>query len=423
MFKSLRFRLTLLFVLLVTVIYALLTALGFVYFNAKLDDTLNRELQLLSSEIRPGIDLSGRVPKIMRWEEKVLDEPFERSATIQLFDANEKLVYDFGLRGTPVLVKDATEIVDQGQRMKILTRPLFNERGSLCGYLQVQLQTINRDRPVTHFLFMLSWIAPVLLASLAFAGYAYAGRAVAPIEQSFDVLKRFLLYAGHELSTPVSIIQLNSETLEEELADKSVSCKQISIINRATERMDSIIKALSFLAKMESPQFRLTVEKFKLDELLRQTIIDFEELYNEKNIILQCGEINSIQYEGDVVCLRLLISNLLKNALKYSKPESVVTVSLISRERKVVLTVADTGIGIPKNELPYVFDHFYRVTSSLGKGDGSGLGLAIVKAIAQAHNGDVTVASTEGEGSAFTVTLPGRMLLPPFAITAQQVSK
>ncbi len=76
MFKSLRFRLTLLFVLLVTVIYALLTALGFVYFNAKLDDTLNRELQLLSSEIRPGIDLSGRVPKIMRWEEKVLDEPF-----------------------------------------------------------------------------------------------------------------------------------------------------------------------------------------------------------------------------------------------------------------------------------------------------------------------------------------------------------
>lgn len=421
MFKSLRFRLTLLFVVLATVIYALLTALGFVYFNSKLNDALDRELQLLISEIRPGVDLSGPKPKIMRWEEHMLDEPFERSSTIQLFDANEKLVYDFGLPGVPVLIKDQAEIVDQGQKLKVASRRLFDEHGKLAAYLQVQLPTITRDRPVTHFLFMLSWLAPLLLASLAFAGYAYAGRAVAPIEQSFDVLKRFLLYAGHELATPVSIIQINSETLEEDLAEKSLTYKQIPVIHRATERMDSIIKALSFLAKMESPQYKLAIEKFKFDELVRQTIAEFEELYKEKNIILQCGEVNSIQFEGDVVCLRLLLSNLLKNALKYSKSGSVVTVSLISRDRRVVLTVADTGVGIPKNELPYVFDHFYRANSALGSGDGSGLGLAIVKSITQAHNGEVTVASTEGEGTAFTVTLPGRTFLPPFAIAQQTV--
>ncbi len=421
MFKSLRFRLTLLFVLLSTVIYGLLTTLGFVYFNNRLDEALTRELALLSSEIRPGIDLSGPVPKIMRWEKHVLDEPFERSATIQLFDANEKLVYDYGLHGTPILVKDQGEIVDQAQKMKVYSRALFNDRGKLCGYLQVQLPTTERDRPVTHFLFMLSWVAPLLLASLAFAGYAYAGRAVAPIEKSFDVLKRFLLYAGHELATPVSIIQINSEALEEELEEKSITPKQIPVIHRATERMDSIIKTLTFLAKMESPEYRPTIEKFKFDELVSQTIAEFEELYKEKGIILQCGELNALQFEGDVIALRLLVSNLLKNALKYSKPESVVTVSLTSRERKVILTVADTGIGIPKNELPYVFDHFYRVNSSLGSGDGSGLGLAIVKSIAQAHNGEVTVASTEGEGSAFTVTLPGRTILPPFAIASSSI--
>src|SRR4029079_6455343 len=100
----------------------------------------------------------------------------------------------------------------------------------------------------------------------------------------------------HELATPVSIIQVNSETLEEELAEKSIHCKQLPVINRATERMDTLIKALSFLAKMESPQFKLTVEKFKLDELVRQTIGEFEELYKTKEINQHLGKIDSTQY-------------------------------------------------------------------------------------------------------------------------------
>jgi|GEM_PF-1883479 len=422
MFKSLRFRLTLLFVLLSTIIYVLLTTLGFVYFNSKLDESLNRELSLLIAEIRPRIDLTGAVPKVSPWEQ-LLDEPFERLATIQLFDQHEKLVYDFGLPGTPMLIKQPTEIIEQGQKLKVRSRQLFNEDGELRGYLQVQLPTQGRDRSVEHFLFMLAWIAPLLLASLAFAGYAYAGRAVAPIEQSFAVLKRFLLYAGHELATPVSIIQVNSETLEEELSEKSISCKQIPIIHRATERMDAIIKALSLLAKMESPQYKLRLEKFKFDELVRQTIAEFEELYKAKNITLRSGQIDALHYEGDVVSLKMLLSNLLKNALKYSNAGSTVVVDLASKERKVILSVADTGLGIAQDQLAYIFDAFYRVNSARGISEGSGLGLALVKAIVQAHNGEIKVESTEGKGSTFTVTLPGWVYIPPFAIASGQASK
>lgn len=422
MFKSLRFRLTLLFVLLSTIIYALLTTLGFVYFNSKLDESLNRELDMLVAEIRPRIDLTGNIPKISPWEE-LLDEPFERVATIQLFDPQEKLIYDFGLPGTPMLIKQPSEIIEQGQNVKVRSRQLFNEKGEMCGYLQVQLPTLGRDRPIEHFLFMLAWIAPLLLACLGFAGYIYAGRAVAPIEQSFDVLKRFLLYSGHELATPVSIIQINSEALEEELAEKSISCKQIAVIHRATERMDAIIKTLSLLAKMESPQYKLRLEKFKFDELVRQTVSEFEEFYKAKNVTLKSGQIDSIHYEGVVVSLKLLLSNLIKNALKYSNAGSTVTVDLTSKDRKVILSVTDTGIGIAQDQLSYIFDPFYRVQSSLGRADGSGLGLALVKSITQAHNGEVRVESTEGKGSTFTVTLPGWTYIPPFAISGHETTK
>jgi len=160
------------------------------------------------------------------------------------------------------------------------------------------------------------------------------------------------------------------------------------------------------ITKAESGVDKGHDEDLDLSQLVRDACELLEPVAEDKGLSLKFDTPNSCLLVGDRRMIQRILSNLLDNALKYTPSGGAVTVSLSERNgREVVLAVQDTGIGIPAGDLPHVFERFYRCDQSRSE-PGTGLGLSLARALARAHNGDITVTSTPGEGSTFTLILP-----------------
>jgi len=406
MFRSLRWRLALWFVFLSTLVYIGLTSLGVVLFHSGLTVALDDELRVLASEIVPAIDLRGQAPDIAGWEIASHAEPFKLLATIQLFDRNGVLIEQFGPEGIPKLIKGVAELGVSPYRVRTLSVPLAR-KGKTLGFLQIQLPTRSRDRATRQYGLTMALIAPLLLLGLGVSGYVFSGQAARPIEESFLILRRFMADAGHELSTPISIIQANAEAMEPDLKEKDVPGDRLAVIERSTQRMGNLVGDLTLLSKMESPELVAPRVPVQLEKIVGAIVEEFGALFQAKDICLVAREIQFARVLGHSDSLRRMLANLLENALRYTESGGTVTVSLNNSGRNVRVSVQDTGIGIPLESLPHVFDRFYRVDESRSRAaGGSGLGLSIVKAIAELHGGKVEVESQVEQGSTFTVTLP-----------------
>jgi signal transduction histidine kinase len=282
-------------------------------------------------------------------------------------------------------------------------------RGQLVGYLQLQHPTQARDQATRHFAFAMALTSPLILICLGIAGHYFASRAVQPVEESMRVLKQFIADAGHELSTPISIIQANAEAIDEELEDSGIPAGRLDVITRSTERMSNLVDDLMVLARTTSPRLLSATTQCKFHEIVTAIVQEFAQLFKEKGIDLKSSDIQECPMYGNPEGLKKLLSNLLSNALRYTDSGGTVTVSLSQDGHHAHLQVADTGIGIPQEALASIFERFYRVDKSRSRAaGGSGLGLAIVKAIVLAHHGKIEVDSKVGEGSRFLVVLPLR---------------
>jgi len=223
------------------------------------------------------------------------------------------------------------------------------------------------------------------------------------------VLKQFIADAGHELGTPISIIQANAEAIDEELEDKGIPAGRLNVITRSTERMANLVDDLMVLARTTSPRLLSATTQIQLHEIVAGTVQEFAQLFKEKGIDLKSAEIQDCSMYANPEGMKKLVSNLLSNALRYTDSGGNVTVSVSHDGHHAHLVVADTGIGIPQDQIPHIFDRFYRVDKSRSRAaGGSGLGLAIVKAIVLAHHGKIEVDSKVAEGTRVSVVLPLR---------------
>jgi len=172
-------------------------------------------------------------------------------------------------------------------------------------------------------------------------------------------------------------------------------------------RMSTIIENLLLLSKADLGQYEFRVEDVPLHNLVKELYEDSEILAEQKKIKVNLQTIDEVNLRGDKVRLRQLLLNLIDNAIKYTPEEGTVSLSLEKQNGYAQLIVQDTGIGIPQQEIPKIFDRFYRVdkarTRELG---GSGLGLSITKWIAELHKGYIEVESEVNKGSKFRVMLP-----------------
>jgi len=219
----------------------------------------------------------------------------------------------------------------------------------------------------------------------------------------------FVANVSHELRTPLTTIKGYVETLLEGALKEEVASQFVQVIKRHTDRLTKIVEDLLMLSKIESKEFQLKMEVISLRDLI-DDVIDFvkEPAEKKKISISQSAIPHSLAVEADRNYLEQISINLLDNAIKYTPEGGMITISVIEKDqREVLVSVQDTGIGIPKEDLPRIFERFYRVdkgrSQELG---GTGLGLSIVKHLVQAHGGKVWVDSQPGKGSTFYFTLP-----------------
>ena len=219
----------------------------------------------------------------------------------------------------------------------------------------------------------------------------------------------FVANVSHELRTPLTTIKGYAETLLEGALKEEVAFQFVQVIKRHTDRLTKIVEDLLMLSKIESKEFQLKIEFISLPDFINDVIDFVKETAEKKKISISQSKITSSQAVGaDRNYLEQIFINLLDNAIKYTHEGGKVTISAIEKDkREIQFSIEDDGMGIPREDIPRIFERFYRVdkgrSQELG---GTGLGLSIVKHLVQAHGGRVWVESQLGEGSTFYFTLP-----------------
>jgi two-component system, OmpR family, sensor kinase len=225
------------------------------------------------------------------------------------------------------------------------------------------------------------------------------------ISAAFDGQRQFIADASHEIRTPLTVVRSELEfALRSSLPESAEESIRISL--GEAEHLTRLAGNLLTLARADTAQLALSREHVRLDELVVECVQSVRTIADEKKIAIAVEIGDAIEISADKERMKSVIINLLDNAVKYSRPGDPVNVSLRKDGLNALLTVKDAGRGIDAADVPHVFDRFYRSASARSQGEGCGLGLAIARTITELHGGTITVQSTLGHGSVFTVTLP-----------------
>jgi signal transduction histidine kinase len=206
----------------------------------------------------------------------------------------------------------------------------------------------------------------------------------------------------HELKTPIAVSRLNLETMQKHQLEEDKRKKLLQATLQETLRLDTLINNILISSQLEGNAYSISKEELDFSELTKDVIKAFCSRYPDRRILVAINE--DVELEGDAVLLKLLLSNLLENANKYSPKEKDITLQLSKEGAKVVLQISDEGCGIPEEEKKVVFQKFYRVgNEQTRKTQGTGLGLYICKRLAKEHNGDILIRDNQPTGSKFIV--------------------
>lgn len=226
----------------------------------------------------------------------------------------------------------------------------------------------------------------------------------ARLEASFAQQKQFASDAAHELRTPVSVILTQTQTVLNREREAGEYKQTVEACQRAAQRMKKLISALLELARLDAGQEQMKRLRFDFSRTIADSVELVRPLADERHVKIST-ELSPVEIEGDSERLGQVVTNLLTNAIQYNHDSGEVKAVLKQEPGMVLLVVSDTGQGIPAEDLPRVFERFYRADKSRSSGN-AGLGLAICQAIVAGHGGSIDVASRENAGSTFTVRLP-----------------
>ena len=233
-------------------------------------------------------------------------------------------------------------------------------------------------------------------------------RMIERLEESFHQINRFSADASHELRTPLTVLQGELESVARTGTSLPAEIRDtIGSALEETHRLTKIVENLLAISRLEAGEARKQLERLDFADLVRSTADQMRLLAEEKHIHLDCNGAEAVEVDADPARLKQVVVNLLDNAIKYTPESGKVSISVVKQDGRAVLEIADTGIGISPDDLPHIFDRFYRADKARSRQmGGTGLGLSIVRSICLAHDGQVKVESTEGEGSVFHIELP-----------------
>ncbi len=325
----------------------------------------------------------------------------------------------------------------------------FRWRGHLKYILIVGMSLESIERPVSRLRVALMLFIPILLILAGFGGWFLAGKSLRPLKDltqrarsitvhhlnqpltisnagqeiqelidvfnemirrldvSFRKIKQFTADASHELRTPLTVIKGESEVALRAERKPAAYRETIRRILEEADYMTRIVESLLLLSRIDAGQLQLKKVPVDLSSLVERVVRELTFLATRKNLRLNTRLEKGAIVQGDEERLEQVIKNLVDNSLKYTESGGEISVEVFREKGNVFLRVSDTGVGIPAEDLPRVFDRFYRVDKSRSrKIGGSGLGLSIVKWIVDAHRAHIEIQSDEGKGTAVTVHFP-----------------
>ena len=223
---------------------------------------------------------------------------------------------------------------------------------------------------------------------------------------SIETLKTdFFSNVSHEIKTPLAIIQNYAELLNREDLSAEKRMEYTQNILQATQRLSGLITNMLKLNKLEKQAIQPQPQPFDVCAQLCECALQFEELWEKKEIELEVDMDERVIISADEQLLELVWTNLLSNAMKFTPAGGTVAITQTTEEGSVVVTVSDTGCGMDEETMKHIFEKFYQGDTSHAT-EGNGLGLALVQRILQMSDGSITAASEPGKGTAFTVRLP-----------------
>lgn len=330
--------------------------------------------------------------------------------------------------------------------MRILTKPVFN-RNRLVYLIQVGSSTHDIETTLGNLLLMNLLFIPMTTLLIGIGGWFLTKRALKPIEEvievshsissgylhqrievsgasseirdlasafnqmitrldaSFEQIQDFSENVSHELRIPLSILRGQTELTLKRFRSGGEYRKSLESNLEEILRMEKIVERLLFLSKADRGEIKVSHDKLDLSSFLESVCEKFYFPAKEKNINITLDKNGPALIKGNETLLRELLFNLMQNAIICTEEGGDITLSLNRGDKEVSISITDTGCGIPEDEIPHIFERFYQVDKSHSS-QGSGLGLSICKGIAELHHGRLSVVSTVGKGSQFTVSLP-----------------
>jgi len=427
-FSSARWRLALWFAAVLTVALALLglavyltvrhTVLGSV--DHELRTRAERELPLLNARLRlierqqairdvqvgPEEGVNTYIYALLGPEGQLLAA--SRNLDPAILPSSQDM-QDVLKRGPKLLTVQSQE----GEQVRIYLRPV----GLGPGLVLMVGRSIEPELSALHNLqvILLAGGVGAILVSVG-GGYFLAGRALRPIREAMERQRTFMADASHELRTPLSLIRASAEILQRHPEEPiSAHRQEVEDIIRESERLARIVSQLLTLARADAGRLPLHREEVDLAQMARDAVRQLSPRLQEKGLEGEVVASGPVPLWGDAARLRELLFILLDNAIKFTPAGGRVEVRVAADGDRARLEVADTGVGIEPQDLPRIFDRFYRADRARRRDEdgGAGLGLAIAKAIVEAHGGRIWAESEPGRGATFVTVLPRGGLLRP----------
>ncbi len=223
-----------------------------------------------------------------------------------------------------------------------------------------------------------------------------------------EMKSEFVSNVSHELRTPLSIIKSYSEALLTQVEPNDLKTREqfLSVIDNETDRLSTIVTNLLDLSRIEAGKFHLSYSKFSIEEVIHSVITAFKPKSEKISILTEFEPDLPLLY-ADEDKIREVLLNLIANSIKFSPKGGIINISVEKNDDVITCSVSDTGIGMHNDKLKHIFKKFYRVDNSdTYEIEGTGLGLSIVKHIIESHKGKISVESSFGKGSVFTISLP-----------------
>jgi signal transduction histidine kinase len=243
------------------------------------------------------------------------------------------------------------------------------------------------------------------LVLVAVGGFILARKSTIPVEQSMEQMRRFMADAAHELRTPVTILRTRTELALAQPRDASGDTAAFQAIEREADRLGGIVGDLLMLARADAGERKVVRGSLYLDDLVSQSVASARALAERKGVALVVGSFEEAQIVGDARLVERLVLIVLDNAIKYTPQGGRVRLDVTASDGARSVIVSDTGIGIPSDQLPRIFERFYRGETARSHAEGSGLGLPIARWIADLHDARISVAS-DATGTRVEIAFP-----------------